>query len=94
MSQRFPTLVDSSCLFALSRQDGLDRGDHVGRVRLGPRTEAPHDLAAGSDEELLEVPLDVAGLARGVRGLVSSAYSGCRLAPLTSVFANSGNVTP
>src|SRR4051812_47252749 len=39
---------------------GLDEGDDLGGLRLGEGPEPGHDLATGGDEELLEVPLDVA----------------------------------
>ena len=64
------------------------------RVGLGARPEPVDHLATGGEQELLEVPLHVAGLPAGVGGPVNSAWSGWRSAPLTSVLANSGNVTP
>lgn len=44
----------------------FDRGDNLGCVRLGPRTEAVDDGAVRSDQELLEVPLNVSRSAFGV----------------------------
>src|SRR4051794_13303054 len=50
-----------------ARQDRLDgRNDLVG-FGLGHRPEPPDDLAAGRNQELLEVPLDVSRLAVLVR---------------------------
>ena len=43
--------------------------DHLGGVGLGARPERPDDAAVGTDEELLEVPLDISGLALRVGGL-------------------------
>ena len=43
--------------------------DHLGRVGFGARTEPIDHLATGCEQELLEVPLDVARLAVGVGGL-------------------------
>ena len=50
-------------------QRGLNGLDDLGCIGLGTRAEAGDHLAVGADEELLEVPLHVAGLARGVGGL-------------------------
>src|ERR1700684_3085385 len=50
-------------------EDGLDGGDDLVGLRLGPGAEPGDDLALRVDEELLEVPLDVAGRAVGVRQL-------------------------
>ena len=47
-------------------QHCLDSGDHLGRVGHRPRAEPVDRCSAGGDEELLEVPLHVAGLAAGV----------------------------
>jgi len=44
----------------------LDGGEHFRCVRHGARAEAGRDRAVRPDEELLEVPLDVARLARVV----------------------------
>src|SRR5690242_10657035 len=45
------------------RQDGLDGADHLVGLRIRHRPEAASHLAGGGDQELLEVPLDVPGLA-------------------------------
>ncbi len=47
----------------------LDGLDDLGRLGLGAGTEPLDDGAVGCDEELLEVPLDVARGALGVGGL-------------------------
>src|SRR5471030_2839278 len=47
-------------------QRSLDQIDDLGGVRLNFRTEAV-DLAGGCDNELLEVPLHLAGIALSVR---------------------------
>ena len=78
-----------------SGQLSLD-GGHDGRVLgldLGP--EARHDRTVGRDQELLEVPVDVARVALGV-GVWSSAprRSGGDCSPFTSIFSKSGKVTP
>ena len=65
--------------------------DLLGRV---VRRIAPDDAARAIDEELGEVPLDRLGAEHaGLFSLLSQRYSGCAPAPLTSIFANSGNVT-
>src|SRR6266567_2774425 len=51
---------------ALAGQARLDRLDDLGRFRVGHRPEPGHDLAIPADQELLEVPLDVARLALGI----------------------------
>ena len=51
----------------------LDRRDQRGVLGRDLRAEAAHDLAVGRHQELLEVPLHVAGLAVGVGRLLSSA---------------------
>ena len=72
--------------------DGRDHGRVVGRHR---RVEAGHHVTFGRHEELLEVPADVAGVARRRRATaVSSSYSGWRPSPFTSTFSIRGNVTP
>src|SRR3954449_9963409 len=48
------------------RQNALDRRGHLVGLGLGHGPEPAHDLALWRHEELLEVPLDVAGLALGV----------------------------
>src|SRR5699024_1409304 len=58
-----------SCAAPGLRQGVVDRGDQFGGARLGARTETAQNLAVGGDQELLEVPLDVPGLAVGVGGL-------------------------
>src|SRR5439155_8342946 len=50
----------------LARERALDALDHLVGLGLGEGAVAGDDLALGRDEELLEVPLDVAGLALGV----------------------------
>ena len=45
---------------------GLDGGDDLGGLGLGHRAEPRHGLAVRADQELLEVPLDVPGVALGV----------------------------
>src|SRR3954451_18714247 len=50
------------------RELGLDRGDDLVGLRFGAGAETRGDRALRADQELLEVPLDVAGLAVGVRG--------------------------
>src|SRR5438105_15913777 len=57
----------------------LDRGDETRVLRSDQGTEARHHLAVGRDEELLEVPLDVAGLTVGI-GLLGQ-YVVERMAP-------------
>jgi hypothetical protein len=47
-------------------QAGLDRGDQVRVLRAGHRAEPAEHRPVGGDQELLEVPLDVTRLARGV----------------------------
>ena len=44
----------------------FDRADDVGVLGLDHRREALDDFAVAADEELLEVPADVAGVALGV----------------------------
>src|SRR5450759_4132260 len=46
-------------------QGSLDQLDDLGRIRLNCRAKAVNDACA-SDEELLEVPLHLAGLAPGI----------------------------
>jgi len=55
----------------LPGKDFLDSRDHFRRIGFGARPEPPDHLAAGGDEELLEIPLHVAGLAAvvGIPGL-------------------------
>src|SRR5580658_7334644 len=50
-------------------QVGGDRRDDHRVLGVGARAEAPDDLAGGGDQELLEVPHDVARLALGVGDL-------------------------
>ncbi len=56
---------------ASAREVRLDELDDRGVVRLRLRAEPAH-LAVGQDDELLEVPLDAARLAVGIRGLLSA----------------------
>src|SRR5260221_9810639 len=53
----------------LLRQARLDRADELGGLRFGQRPEPAQHLAVAPDQELLEVPLNVAGLAVGVGDL-------------------------
>src|SRR5690606_15239372 len=48
------------------REGLLDGGDDLVRLRLDLGREARRDRAVGRDQELLEVPADVAGVAAGV----------------------------
>src|SRR5690606_11745275 len=48
------------------REGLLDGGDDLVRLRLDLGREAHRDRAVGRDQELLEVPADVAGVAAGV----------------------------
>src|SRR5438445_7448306 len=47
-------------------EDGLDRGHYLVRVRCRGRSEAGDHFAVRRDQELLEVPFHVAGLAHRV----------------------------
>src|SRR5206468_12907326 len=51
---------------SLVGQSGFDGPDDLVGLGIGHGTESGHDLPAGRYEELLEVPLDVAGRAGGV----------------------------
>ena len=62
-------------------QGSLDQGDDLGVIRLDGRAEAVH-LAVGGDHELLEVPLHLAGLALGIRGLGQLGVQGVLGAPV------------
>src|ERR1022692_2144659 len=53
----------------LRSQAGLDRRDQLRVLGLGPRAEPPGYLPIGADQELLEIPLNVARLAGSVRNL-------------------------
>ena len=55
------------------RQCGLDRVDELGRLGLTIGEKRATTSPVGDDEELLEVPPDVAGVALGVSRLVSSS---------------------
>ena len=56
-------VVRTPSLGSSRREVGLDGRDHLGVVGRGPGTESRRHRAVGSHQELLEVPLDVAGLA-------------------------------
>ena len=63
------------------------------RARCGP--EACRDRPVGRDEELLEVPPDVAGVPVGVGDARRARRrAGAAPGPLTSIFSVIGNVTP
>src|SRR4051794_1193962 len=54
---------------SLPRQQGLDGVDHLGRIGFGLRPEPADHFPTRCEQELLEVPLHVAGLSVGVGGL-------------------------
>ena len=61
---------------------------------LGPAVAGDH-RAVAADEELGEVPVDLAADEHaGLLLALSHSYSGCASWPLTSILANIGNVTP
>src|SRR5207244_3977483 len=62
-------VVGSGSLTRSARERLLDRVDDLGSLREHQRREARDDVAVAADEELLEVPADVAGVALGVGGL-------------------------
>src|SRR6476469_8231100 len=62
-------VVGSGSLTRSARERLLDRVDHLGSLREHERREAGDDAAVATDEELLEVPADVARVALGVSGL-------------------------
>ena len=94
VSQRFPTRGQKLSI-RLPRQHVFDGRDHLGRVGFGARTESlhhrRHPVRAGTSRSSTGCRR-ASPASSGV--LVSSVYSGCRSAPLTSVLASSGNVTP
>ena len=52
------------------------------------------DLAVGEHEELLEVPLDAAGLAVGILGLLQLLVERCGLLAVDRTLSMTGKVTP
>src|SRR5689334_23433324 len=62
----FATRARRSACPGRSVQQSLDRRGDLGRVRLGRGAEPAADNAVRADQELLEVPPDVAGVALGV----------------------------
>src|SRR5690242_3033714 len=55
--------------FRKLRQYRFDGGDHIRILRFGARTETADDLTVAIDQELFEIPLNIAGVAFGIGGL-------------------------
>ena len=66
----------------------------VERFRFGRRPIARRHLAVPADQEFGEIPLDRSGAEQARFSPVRCLNSGCAFGPLTSTFANIGNVTP
>src|SRR5262245_42949634 len=67
-SRRKSSRIMRGGLTRLAGERLLDGTDQVGVLRLDQRREALDDLAVAPDQELLEVPTDVAGVAFAVGG--------------------------